>query len=179
MAIWIPALFIAIWFLLPAYAANAFPPLAKGKIPLDIGKFLGKERIFGDGKTFEGTTLGLVAGLATGFVQETFFPQINTFAMQYGAELPKMTFFLAILITVGALSGDIVESFYKRRKGMKRGQEFLIFDQLDFVIGMIIFMYWFVPLTLEVVFLMLAITPIVHRLACIIGYHLKVKLVPW
>ena len=72
MAIWIPALFIAIWYLLPAYAANAFPPLAKGKIPLDFGKFLGKERILGDGKTFEGTTLGLIAGLATGFVQETF-----------------------------------------------------------------------------------------------------------
>ena len=90
-----------------------------------------------------------------------------------------MTFFLAALITVGALTGDIVESFYKRRKGMKRGEELLLFDQLDFVIGTIAFIYWFVPLTLEVVFLMLIITPVLHRIACIIGYHLKVKLVPW
>lgn len=179
MAIWIPALFIALWYLLPAYAANVFPPLAKGKIPLDFRKNFMGNRILGDGKTFEGTILGIIAGLAMGFTQETLYPQINAFAIQYGAELPKMTFFLAILITLGSLFGDIVESFYKRRKGMKRGEEFLIFDQLDLVIGMLIFIYWFVPLTLEVVFLMLIITPILHRIACVIGYHLKVKLVPW
>ncbi|MEM5870469.1 MAG: CDP-archaeol synthase, partial [Candidatus Aenigmatarchaeota archaeon] len=35
----------AFWFILPAYGANAFPPLMKGKRPIDFGKKLGKERI--------------------------------------------------------------------------------------------------------------------------------------
>jgi CDP-2,3-bis-(O-geranylgeranyl)-sn-glycerol synthase len=31
--------------------------------------------------------------------------------------------------------GDIVESFFKRRIGLSRGEKWLGFDQIDFIIG--------------------------------------------
>ena len=41
----------AFWLVLPAYAANGLVPLFKGKHPIDGGRRLVKNRIFGDGKT--------------------------------------------------------------------------------------------------------------------------------
>ena len=38
----------------------------------------------------------------------------------------------------GALIGDIIESFFKRRIGKNRGEDWIIFDQLDFIIGALI-----------------------------------------
>ena len=35
----------------------------------------------------------------------------------------------------GALCGDIIESFFKRRVGKNRGENWIIFDQLDFILG--------------------------------------------
>jgi len=40
-------------------------------------------------------------------------------------------------ICFGALLGDIVESFFKRRKGIERGKDWIPFDQLDFIIGVL------------------------------------------
>jgi len=179
MVDWIAAILIAFWYLIPAYMTNAFPPLAKGKYPLDLGRRMGSSRILGDGKTFEGTFFGLFGGLTAGFIELTFYSDFNNFASSFGVTLPEMTFLLAFLITVGALTGDIVKSFFKRRMGMERGKEMLFWDQLDFVIGMIVFIYWFADLTWPVILVMLLVTPIIHRIACIIGYWLKVKLVPW
>ena len=50
---------------------------------------------------------------------------------------------------VGALSGDIVKSFFKRRLGFDRGAMLPIADQLDFVAGawaltLITGLVWFV-----------------------------------
>jgi CDP-2,3-bis-(O-geranylgeranyl)-sn-glycerol synthase len=44
----------------PAYAANGFPPLARGRRPIDFhGKFPDGSRILGEGKTIEGFFLAL------------------------------------------------------------------------------------------------------------------------
>ncbi|KAA0006124.1 MAG: CDP-archaeol synthase, partial [Thermoplasmata archaeon] len=78
----------------------------------------------------------------------------------------------------GALLGDIVESFFKRRVGKERGEDWIPFDQVDFLIGALILCYivsaifqfagildynWFLknfsPLHLLVIFV---ITPLLH-----------------
>jgi len=44
-------------------------------------------------------------------------------------------------ICFGALMGDIIESFFKRRVGRTRGQDWIPFDQLDFILGVLFFSF--------------------------------------
>ncbi len=100
-------------------------------------------------------------------------------------------FFFGAIVGLMALTGDAVESYFKRRSGRPRGSPWIPFDQLDFVvfglIGMIIaaplltpgwvfaalFGSWIVLTTL------LAGTVALHLLVNRIGYWLKLKEVPW
>jgi CDP-2,3-bis-(O-geranylgeranyl)-sn-glycerol synthase len=81
--------------------------------------------------------------------------------------------------------GDIVASFFKRRLGMKRGAKFFIIDQLDFVVGSwvltaILAPDWFWQnFTLTIMVIVVIITPVLHRVTNIIGYHVGAKKEPW
>ena len=41
----------------------------------------------------------------------------------------------------GALGGDIIESFFKRRTGKDRGEDWIPLDQLDFILGVLFFSF--------------------------------------
>ncbi|MBI4154336.1 CDP-archaeol synthase, partial [Candidatus Woesearchaeota archaeon] len=58
----------ALWFIWPAYCANAFPALMEGKRPLDFGKKLGGKRVLGSSKTIEGTAGGIAFGIIVGLI---------------------------------------------------------------------------------------------------------------
>ncbi|MFQ6020576.1 MAG: CDP-2,3-bis-(O-geranylgeranyl)-sn-glycerol synthase [Candidatus Aenigmatarchaeota archaeon] len=167
------------WILFPAYAANVFPPLAKGKHPIDFGKKLNKHRILGNGKTFEGFALGLFSGFLVGALESYLYPSFNIYSMQFGFELPFMSLSVGFMIALGALVGDLIGSFIKRRLGMKRGENAFLLDQLDFVIFAILFAYMFTQISIWMILIMLIITPIIHRLSCMIGYKLRIKREPW
>lgn len=170
----------AFWILIPAYAANGFPPLAKGKHPMDFGrKFFDGRRLLGDGKTFEGFTLGLIAGTAYGMLETILYPSINAYANLYGVSFPYMSVIIGFMIALGALCGDLAGSFVKRRLRMPRGADAPLLDQLNFVVGAIVFAYAFTQISLAMILIMLVITPIIHRFVCIIGHLLKLKQVPW
>jgi CDP-2,3-bis-(O-geranylgeranyl)-sn-glycerol synthase len=88
-------------------------------------------------------------------------------------------------LSLGAMAGDIVASFFKRRMGMERGAALFLVDQLDFVIGswaltLLLAPGWFTEnFTPMVLFIVLIITPILHRVTNIIGYKIKAKKEPW
>ena len=73
------AMFQGFWFIIPAYAANGFPPFARGKHALDFGKKWRNKRILGEGKTIEGLAAGFFGGLLWGGVLILFqsYVQIN------------------------------------------------------------------------------------------------------
>lgn len=170
----------ALWIILPAYAANGFPTLANGKIPIDgRKKWIDGERIFGDGKTIEGFSLGLVIGTAVGILEALLYPYLNAYAGQFGAHLPQMSILIGFLIPLGALCGDLAGSFIKRRFRLRRGADAPVLDQLNFVAGAIFFAYFFTEITFWMVVIMALMTPIIHRSANIIAYGLKIKKVPW
>ena len=92
---------------------------------------------------------------------------------------------IPVLLYLGAMLGDIVAAFFKRRLRMKRGAPLVLIDQIDFVIGawlltMLIAPLWFwhnfTPLIMIIV---LIITPILHRITNIIGYKIGAKREPW
>lgn len=166
----------AFWFIIAAYGANAFPPLMKGKKPIDLGKNLGKERILGDGKTVEGTLGGLAFGLFIILVQIYVQSQISLLK-EYG--FVEINFILGLFLVSGALLGDIVGSFIKRRLGIKRGKPAPLLDQLDFLFGAMILSSIFVKLEWITILILVIVTPIIHYISNAIAYLLKIKPVPY
>ena len=84
-------------------------------------------------------------------------------------------------ICFGALFGDIIESFFKRRIGKNRGENWIPFDQLDFIVGVLIFSFimafflqffqvtcnnWFIAnFTIGHILTLLILTPFFHLFA--------------
>jgi len=155
----------ALLFIFPAYCANAVPVLAGGGLAMDFGKnFFDGKRVFGNNKTFRGFFFGLAVGVAIGSVE----------CMLFGYPL------LFILLTpLGALLGDLTAAFMKRRLGIAPGGMFPIVDQVDFVVGAIVFTLPLGMVNWELAVAALIITPPIHLLTNIIAYKLKLKKNPW
>ena len=94
------------------------------------------KRIFGDGKTYRGFIGGVIIGTLIGFLQ--FFFEDSTSPI-----------FRAFFLSLGALLGDLIGSFIKRRVNIDRGKPALGMDQLGFIaVGFILVVLAF-PLTLQ------------------------------
>lgn len=166
----------ALWFILPAYAANAFPPMLKGKRVLDFGKRLHKHRILGDGKTIEGTVGGILFGFFIGLIQiyvQGFIPA------EWELNLIEMSLLLIFLLSIGAVIGDILGSFAKRRFSIKRGEPAPLLDQLDFLVFAILSANLILSIKTEIIIVLLIITPPLHWVTNLVGYFAKIKKTPW
>jgi CDP-2,3-bis-(O-geranylgeranyl)-sn-glycerol synthase len=173
----------AFWLIIPAYIANGCAVLVGGGKPIDFGKkWKDGRRILGDGKTWRGLILGSLLGMVGGFGLSTaaFYinkidPDILTVSNFRGFPIMIPIIFS---ICFGALMGDIIASFFKRRIGKKRGQDWIPFDQLDFILGVLFFSFlmagllqiigvtkdnwFFVNFTVWHILFLLIITPLFH-----------------
>lgn len=163
-------LYRALVFILPAYIANGTPViigrLLGGGHPIDFGKnFFDGRRILGDGKTIEGFVGGTLAGIAIAAVLE-----------RWGLH----GLFEGTVLSMGALLGDMLGSFIKRRLGYKRGDPVLLLDQLDFLFGAL-GLYWlfFDDIGVGIFVFLVLITPILHIVTNAGAYFLGLKKVPW
>ncbi len=168
-----------IWFILPAYFSNATPAYFHKKFrklhPVDFNRnFFDGRPILGAGKTIEGLLTGIFFGMLSGIVQILLQ---NIFAIDF--LLVRMNLTLALLLSVGALLGDMVASFFKRRLGFERGAETPLLDTLDFLIGALLLSSFVVELTFPMYLFLFIITPLVHRIANVIAYRKGMKDVPW
>ena len=82
-------------------------------------------------------------------------------------------------MTLGALGGDALKSYFKRKKGIQSGQPWFPFDQIDLILGAIICTLPFYKLPLIETLLILIITPFLHFATNFISYKLKIKDVWW
>ncbi len=167
----------AAWLMLPAYIANPTAVVFGGGAPIDFGKnWRDGRRILGSGKTFRGLFGGTACGVIIGLLQRQATAS-DIFI------IPSIT--AIITLSSGALLGDIVKSFFKRRLGFERGAKLPLIDQLDFVAGAWILTYIFDPqwfndnFTFWIIITVLILTPVLHRLTNILGYYIKVKKEPW
>ncbi|MDD2756123.1 MAG: CDP-2,3-bis-(O-geranylgeranyl)-sn-glycerol synthase [Methanothrix sp.] len=175
-------LITAFWLMLPAYLPNNCAVLFGGGTALDFGMtFHDGNRMLGDGKTFRGTMAGTLGGIIIGLLLNHLAPNLGlpSFGLGFG-QLPVL-----VGLSFGAMLGDIVAAFFKRRMGLKRGAQLFIIDQLDFVVGswaltMILAPEWFWQnFTSSLMIVVIIITPILHRVMNIIGYHMGSKREPW
>jgi CDP-2,3-bis-(O-geranylgeranyl)-sn-glycerol synthase len=154
-------------YIFPAYAANGAPVLFGAGRPLDFGrKFRGK-RIFGDNKTRRGTLSAIVVGILTGVI----YIQFKALAYM----LP-----IAIMLTAGAIFGDLFGSFIKRQLGHKPGKGIPILDQYGFYVFALVFALPFgnLPDAYGLIFITV-LTGILHPLTNALAHGLKLKEVPW
>ncbi len=162
-----------ILFLLPPYVANAVPVIFGGGAPVDFGMSAWDgRRWLGDGKTWKGLIVGIVAGVIVGYA-EAGVTGNSAFA------------FLAFLSSSGAMLGDMLGSFIKRRLNYERGRPSLLMDQLLFIIVALLLPYFILAAMLpqvllpEAVVLVLVVTYVLHRVMNIIANLLGLKKVPW
>jgi CDP-2,3-bis-(O-geranylgeranyl)-sn-glycerol synthase len=158
----------ALKFIFPAYCANAIPVIAGGGQPIDFGKkFFDGKPIFGRNKTVRGFLFGLVAGTVVGLIESAFF-----------TEYPIL---FGFLLSLGALFGDLAGAFVKRRLGLAPGDLLPVVDQVDFIIGAILFSF-FLSLQFmspELIIAVLIITPPIHILTNFVAYKTGLKNRPW
>lgn len=153
-----------IYFMLPAYLANATALAFGGGKPLDFSKnFTDGRRIFGDGVTWRGTLIGTGIGTLIGLAQGLISGNIV-----YGI-------LLGLFLGGGALIGDACGSFVKRRIKIERGRPTPFLDQLDFVIGALVFASIIVVIPLNIIILILIISIVLHLSANIIAYLIGIK----
>ena len=158
----------AIWFILPAYFANAAPVLLGGGPPLDMGKkFVDGRRIFGEGKTARGFVCGLVVGTVVGILQGIVGSPLREYLL------------LGFLLALGALLGDLASSFLKRRLGIERGGAGPGLDQLSFIIVALILASPVKVPSWQVIAVLLIITPPIHLATNFVGYKLGFKSRPY
>lgn len=154
--------------ILPAYVANSVPVLARGKHPIDFGASMPDgRRVLGDGKTFEGVLVGFTFGALVGILGGFLLGELAYFS------------FLSCLLALGALVGDMIGAFIKRRLGIARGAPAPVLDQLDFVIGALLFILPFYPLVWEQVVFIMLVTPPIHLFTNFMAYKLGLKPNPW
>lgn len=175
---------LAFWFLLPAAAANAIPVfvakipvLDKFDAPIDGGRKIGKHDILGSHKTWRGLIAGIIIATLVLWLQQFLVVTTDWFdfftePVNY-ATLPVLL--LGPAFAIGALGGDAIESFFKRRFSIKSGRAWVPFDQVDYIIGSILMSLFFVVLTPLHYALMLVIWFVVHIASTIIGYKLGLK----
>jgi CDP-2,3-bis-(O-geranylgeranyl)-sn-glycerol synthase len=150
-----------VWLFLPAYFANAAPVLIHGGGPLDGGRnWSDGKRILGDHKTVYGATVGVLVGTAVGIFQGNLF--------QGG------------LFSAGAILGDLIFAFVKRRLGIKPGQSLILWDQVGFIIFAILLGSLFEPRpTLDQDIAMILTTIPVHYITNLFAWGLSWKKEPW
>ena len=167
--LWIYLFFTA----LPLYVANASAVISRGKTPLDFNRTLSDgQPLFGNGKTWKGTILGIASGTLAGALSMYFFPM---FTAQVSTSYIWYSFFLSM----GAILGDLAGSFLKRRMKIKRGEPAHLLDQLDFVIGGMALAVIVSKPDWTGVILLIMITPFMHMASNRLAYMLGLKKVPW
>ncbi len=152
-------------FILPAWVANGAPVIFGGGAPIDFDKkFMGKP-LFGKHKTIRGTFAGIAAGIVIALLEYPFFSYLLV---------------TGIVLSLGAILGDILGSFIKRRLDMKESHGFPLMDQYLFFVVALIFAYPFGYLPGVVGMLVIVVlTGVLHKLTNVLAYMAKLKKVPW
>lgn len=164
----------AILFFLPAGIANATPLfinkisyIAQWKTPIDFGLHVRGKRMLGPNKTWRGLFFGILLGGLTGMI---VYPFIGAPITNSGAH-----FLIGGTLGFGALFGDALESFFKRQMDIPSGNSWILFDQLDYVLGAIVFSLPFAQLRIADYFFIVFTYFVMHFIVTYIGYLLHFK----
>jgi CDP-2,3-bis-(O-geranylgeranyl)-sn-glycerol synthase len=158
------------YFMAPAYVANMVPPFLKywkGWNPPINRRWLGSH------KTVLGFAAGVLAAVLTAALQ-------SSLAWSADAIAARETWLgLGLRLGIGAMAGDAVKSFFKRRAGVPAGARWVPFDQVDFVVGALVLVWPVADLSWLDAAALLLVSALGHILVNHIGYWLGVRPSRW
>ncbi|HLD11171.1 MAG TPA: CDP-2,3-bis-(O-geranylgeranyl)-sn-glycerol synthase [Candidatus Nanoarchaeia archaeon] len=171
----------ALYFFLPAYFANMSPPIItnikfikKINKPIDFKRTINNKRIFGDNKTIIGFLSGIIFALIIFSIQQYLF-NFDFFHRISIIDYNKFNPLFPLLLGFGAMFGDLIKSFVKRRLNISSGSSFPIADQLDFVVFALIFSSFIYLPDFKIILILLILTPFLCILINLIAFKLKLK----
>ena len=147
--------------------------------PVDGGKKIAGEEIFGSHKTWRGLiTATIVGGLFFSLEKLLIhtFPQLASWSP---FDLSIVPWWFGFAFAAGAITGDLVKSFFKRRFRIPPGATWYPFDQIDFLLGAALVASFYYTLTPIMWLLIIFIGSTLHIVVNHIAYWLKIKDSPW
>lgn len=167
-----------LWFILPAGFANMVPVLVRRfkilAIPVDFNKHFKGKPIFGQAKTWRGAITGLVLALILFTIQKWLY-QFSFFERISLIDYNQYSLLLGFLLGFGAIFGDLLESFLKRRLNIPPGKPWIPFDQIDWVLGALVFSFFVYIPSWPIILTIIFSGFILHLLVNYIGFLLKIK----
>ena len=174
----------SIYLMIPAYFANGSALVFGGGIPLDFGKYAWDgRRLIGDGCTWKGligggllgTIIGGILGLLAdwGIASELFNISASQITICSGSITQGLL--IGFLLGFGALIGDAIGSFIKRRLNFERGKPVPLLDQLDFVVVALLFVSLVINLSWQMIVIILFVSIFLHLGANIFAYAINIK----
>ena len=177
------ALFLlkCLYFMLPAYFANMAPVLVKKinlfVVPIDFNKKIKNKPILGSHKTFRGLIFGVLFAIIISYIQFRLYSAESFRSISFFDYQNWLLF--GFLMGFGALAGDTVKSFFKRRTGIRPGDKFIPFDQIDFVVGAFAFTAPIFGTTFKIILVSLFLAFFLHVLANHLAFYLKIRKEKW
>ncbi len=173
----------AFYFALPIYFANMAPVFVAslsilGK-PIDGGRLYHGQPLFGSHKTWRGFIAGILFAIFTVFLQSLAAERgmLSSVALVDYTRISWVL--LGVLMGLGALGGDLLKSFFKRRLSRPSGSSWVPFDQLDFVLGGLALTALYVWPGWDVALFLIIATPLLHYLMNRLAFFCGLKQVPW
>ena len=165
------------WFLLPAGIANMSPVLFKWipilAYPIDLNRKFRRKPIFGANKTYRGFLFGVLMAILTVYLQQVFYFETESITLINYTEINF--YLLGFLLGFGALFGDLVESFFKRQMNIISGKSWFPFDQIDWIIGGLLFTSLYIAITWEYILVSIIFFGLLHPIINLIGYYSGIK----
>lgn len=165
------------WFFLPAGVANMAAAISRYlpilDYPLDGNKKFYGQPIFGSHKTYRGLFFGLLAAIIFVYIQRWLAPSLAEYNIVDYQHSDIWLF--GLMMGLGVMLGDLARSFIKRRFGLPPGQPWFPWDQLDWIIGAIIFTYWYQPLPWGMILIAVILAVVVHPLVNYLSYLAKIQ----
>lgn len=154
-----------LYFMAPAYVANMAPPFVRywqgWNRPIS-------DRWLGSHKTVMGFAAGVLVAVLVTLLQ--WLIGWDGALVAYDGWLG-----LGVRFGAGAMAGDCAKSFFKRRVGVTPGKPWVPFDQLDFVVGALVFVWPRAALAWGDLAIVLLVSFVGHILVNHIGYWLGVR----
>lgn len=158
-----------LYMMLPIYFANMAPPFVKywrwRNSPIS-------RRWLGSHKTVVGFFLGIAAAILIALFQSRIHWQGDLVSYE-------QWFLLGLASGCGAMIGDSLKSFVKRRLKIAPGQSWIPADQLDFVLGGLLALSFWVRLGWLDVIMILTVSFVGDIIINHLSFHLGIRNTRW
>lgn len=172
------------YFFLPAGIANMSPVLFKDRLvflvqPVDGGKTLWGQPVFGSHKTWHGLFFATLIGGIFYLGQYGIALQVPQVRSWMLFDITQIPLWFGFVFAFSAIIGDLIKSFFKRRFHIASGKSWFPFDQIDFLLGASCAALLYFQFTQMMWFIIVSVGPLLHILVNRIAFFLRLKDTPW